>query len=335
MRCHFNIPSNALSFQHTLTVSCGLSDFHKLVMTVLKTTFSKNKPREIVYRNYKYFNSQNFNDELKFVFSKENIDSCSKFNQTFLNVLNKYAPLKKKQLRANHALYVSKSMRKAIMRRSYLKNVYFKKRTDKSLRAYKKQKNYFSRLYKKERKKFFKKLNPSFVNDNTLFWETIKPFFSNKGSSGSNIKLVEKDEILQGDIKIAEELNMFFKNVVSALYVNENSSIINQNFQNFDEPVDRAIEIYKYHPIIILINQKIGNQNQFTFEPVALSDVVKEINDINKSSSKNSIPPKMLEISSEATANILQKLLNNSLETGTFPDGLKLADITPVFKKTL
>ena len=73
------LTNSALSFQHTLTVSCGLSDFHKLVMTVLKTTFSKNKPREIVYRNYKYFNSQNFNDELQFVLSKENTDSCSKF----------------------------------------------------------------------------------------------------------------------------------------------------------------------------------------------------------------------------------------------------------------
>ena len=79
-------------------------------MVVLKTTFSKNKTREIVYRNYKYFNSQNFDGELKFVFSKENICSCSKFNQTFLNLLNKHAPLKKKRLRANHALYVSKSM---------------------------------------------------------------------------------------------------------------------------------------------------------------------------------------------------------------------------------
>ena len=41
----------------------------------------------------------------------------------------------------------------------------------------------------------------------------------------------------------------------------------------------------------------------------------------------------MLKISSEATSNILQKLLNDSLETGTFPDSLKLADITPDFKK--
>ena len=194
-----------------------LSDFHKLVITVLKTTFSKNKPCEIVYKNYKYFNSQNFNDELKFAFSKENIDSCNIFNQTFLNVLNKHIPLKKKQFRANHDSYVSKSMRKATMRRSYLENVYLKKREGKSLRAYKKQKNCCSRVYKKERKQFFNKLNPFFVNDNKLFWKTIKPFFSNKGSSGSNIKLVEKDEILQNDKKIPEELNTLIENAVSAM----------------------------------------------------------------------------------------------------------------------
>ena len=45
------------------------------------------------------------------------------------------------------------------------------------------------------------------------------------------------------------------------------------------------------------------------------------------------IPPKMLKISSEATANMLQKLLNGLIETGTFPDSLKLVDITPVFKQ--
>ena len=68
---------------------------------------------------------------------------------------------------------------------------------------------------------------------------------------------MEKDEVLQDDKKIAEELNTFLKNVVSTLDINENSSIINQNFQNFDDPVDRAIVMYKYHPSIILIHQKM------------------------------------------------------------------------------
>ena len=50
--------------------------------------------------------------------------------------------------------------------------------------------------------------------------------------------------------------------------------------------------MYKYQPSITLINQKIENQNKLSFEPVALSDVVKEINNINpnKSSGKESIP---------------------------------------------
>ena len=68
-----------------------------------------------------------------------------------MTVLNRHAPLKKKILRANHSSYMSKTLRKTIMRRSYLEKKYFKKKTDLSLRACKKQKNCCSRLYKKEK----------------------------------------------------------------------------------------------------------------------------------------------------------------------------------------
>ena len=51
---------------------------------------------------------------------------------------------------------------------------------------------------------------------------------------------MEKDEVLQDDKKIAEELNTFLKNVVSTLDINENSNIINQNFQIVGDPVDRV-----------------------------------------------------------------------------------------------
>ena len=91
------------------------------------------------------------------------------------------------------------------MRKSILE-----KKTDQSLRVYKKQKNYCSRLYKKERKKFSNGLNPSFVTDNKLFWKTVKPFFSDKGNYGANIKLVEGEEVLQNDSEIGKKLNEFF-----------------------------------------------------------------------------------------------------------------------------
>ena len=95
------------------------------------------------------------------------------------------------------------------MRRSHLEKVYYKSKSEKSFKAYKKQKNFCSRLYKKERKRFFNNLNRFFVTDNKLFWKTIKPFFSNKVNYGSQIKLAEKDEVLQDDDLIAKELNKF------------------------------------------------------------------------------------------------------------------------------
>ena len=39
--------NNAMAFQNTTTVFTGLSDFHKLVSTVLKTNVTKSKPQKI------------------------------------------------------------------------------------------------------------------------------------------------------------------------------------------------------------------------------------------------------------------------------------------------
>ena len=74
---------------------------------------------------------------------------CSNFDEMFLQILNKHALIKSKILRANHASYISKPFRKAIMKRSYLENLYFKKRTDHSLRTYKKQKKPLQKRAKK------------------------------------------------------------------------------------------------------------------------------------------------------------------------------------------
>ena len=126
-----------------MTVCSGLSDCHKLVLTVLKTSIPKGNPRQITYRDYKKFDSLKFDNELKNVLTIENIGNCTKFDEKFLEVLDKHAPLKRKLLRVNHASYVSKALRIAMMRRSYLEKVYFRNRTEYSLRAFKKQKNLF------------------------------------------------------------------------------------------------------------------------------------------------------------------------------------------------
>ena len=78
---------------------------------------TKSKPQKITYRDYKNFDSVRFNDELKYVLAKEKITSCTKLDEIFLRLLNKHVPIKSKLLRANYASYISKTLRKAIMKR--------------------------------------------------------------------------------------------------------------------------------------------------------------------------------------------------------------------------
>ena len=89
-----------------------------------KTTVPRSRPKVITYSDYKQFDSSKFKNELKNVLTKENIDSCTKFDEQFLKVLNSHALLKRKLLRANHTPYISKTLRKAIIKRSYLENIF-------------------------------------------------------------------------------------------------------------------------------------------------------------------------------------------------------------------
>ena len=59
------ITNSANSFQNTSTFCTGLSDFQKLLVTVLKTSFRKTAPKEIHYRDYKKFNADDFKTQLR------------------------------------------------------------------------------------------------------------------------------------------------------------------------------------------------------------------------------------------------------------------------------
>ena len=96
------ITNSVHSFQNTSVISTGLSDFHKMVLTVVKTTFRKNKPREIIYRDYSKFDSESFKKELKESLDEKKTGEYKVFEETFLQLLFLHASTKKKVIRANN-----------------------------------------------------------------------------------------------------------------------------------------------------------------------------------------------------------------------------------------
>ena len=79
------------------------------------------------------------------------------------------------------------------------------------MKKYKKHKNFCSRLYKKERKKYRDTLDVNKITDNKAFWKNIQPLFSEKRKFANKITLEDSEEnILSDDTLVSEELNNFF-----------------------------------------------------------------------------------------------------------------------------
>ena len=84
-------------FQNTSTIETRISDFHKLVVTVLKMFYKRQKPKILLYRNYKTFNEQLFRIELDKELAKIDLNNAelAEFHDEFLSVLNKQAHQKR------------------------------------------------------------------------------------------------------------------------------------------------------------------------------------------------------------------------------------------------
>ena len=123
----------------------------------MTTSFPKSAPKKIIYRNYKNFNSKSFKSDLKkqLKYTKP----YESFENVFLNILQRHAPLKTKVVSANHAPYMNRILRNAIMKRSELERKYLKNRAHENRIRYKKQKNFVVSYIKKNGKSIFQILN--------------------------------------------------------------------------------------------------------------------------------------------------------------------------------
>ena len=113
--------------QNTNTILTGLSDFDKLVVTILKINSLKNKPLEINYRNYKHFDQPSFKEHLKTAFSNNDMQTCEDFEIIVVKILDHRATLKMKILRVEQ-------LRNEIMKRSQFEKIFLKNLTNNACR---------------------------------------------------------------------------------------------------------------------------------------------------------------------------------------------------------
>ena len=148
--------------------------------------------------------------------------------------------------------YMTKVLRKAIMIRSALEKKYYKSKSVEDRHAFKRQRNYCNRMYKREKRNYFNNLNLNKITDNKTFWKTVKPFLSNKGDFHKHITLIEDEQIISEDVAVAEKLGNHFKNAVKSLDILECTNTLT-TVVGLKDPIEIAINKYDQHPSILTI----------------------------------------------------------------------------------
>ena len=163
------------SFQNSCTIETGLSDFHKMIVTVLKIYFQKREAKVINYRDYRNFSNEDFRQQVLKDILKATQNGVIVSYGSFLSIcqraLDSRAPKKPKY----------------VMYRSRLRNKFLKTRSNEDKKAYNTQGNYCLTLVTKAKKDYYNNLDHENVTDDKTFWKSIKPLFSEKGSTHNKI----------------------------------------------------------------------------------------------------------------------------------------------------
>ena len=125
---------------------------------------------------------------------------------------------------------------------------------------------------------------------------------------------------------LAEIFNVYYAS--NAMYPNDDDGLNNLDILS-------ALEKHSNHPSITLIKETVTIDTRFNFKFLTPDIFHKYLVNIptNKATGSDGIEAKFLRMSAGCVSNHFCDLFNLCILKSQFPDSLKLADISPVFKK--
>ena len=91
------ITNRVSSFQNTIWISTGDSDFHKMLATKMRSKFLKMPPKVLTYKDMKKIDKDDFLKDLEKWLKDMGSNSYKDFETTFSRALDIHAPEKKNQ----------------------------------------------------------------------------------------------------------------------------------------------------------------------------------------------------------------------------------------------
>ena len=159
------------------------------------------------------------------------------------------------------------------------------------------------------------------ITDDKNFWRIIKPFLSEK------ISLAEKSTLLSIEIRIAETLSKFFKNIVNKLGIIRDDTKVNDESVLSTNPVNIAIQKIDNQLSDKLVRDNIALSEMFQFESASLDDILKGITNLSSTkidAFKNILTRSRNKVTDSCSPIITQILSNEIINEKRFSSNLKL-----------
>jgi hypothetical protein len=333
------LTNQKLKIRSSGTINTHLSDGHQLIYSVLKSSAPKQPSKTIYYRSFKNLNNDNFLSDLQNVpFHISDIfddpDDCYWAINNLLNdVLDKHVPIKKKTIRAKHTPFMNSSLRKAIMNKHRLWRKYKQFPSSKTWESYRNQRNRTTAIRKASIKTYFRERSDGGPR-NEHFWDTIKPFITNKGCKNTQELMIEHNsDILTNPKDVADAMNKFYIDIAS--HIGADVTVPSSDFNNLEDYVNDSISLFKEHPSVKCINESFSKSEDFDFKPISCQSMYNILQslDTSKATGYDDISAKILKLSSPVLYVPLTNLFNKCILNSIFPTELKCANVYPVYKK--
>ena len=240
--------------------------------------------------------------------------------------MNEHAPLKKRIIKHHQVPYMNGELRRAMN----VKNMFWRKwdrcRSKPNWERFRKHRNLVTTLRKQSLSEYMKGRCNSTQNGKH-FWDTVKPLISDKYKGSNDITLMENNTIINDGLDVA--------NIFNSYYVNVTKEIGKPDDLAETDNIDNILESHISDDCIKYIAENITNNESFSFSDVTVDHVYKKLKCINvrKSPGHDKIPPKLLKLGAGILCKPIQSLINMSIRTSSFPNVLKYAEVTPVYKK--
>ena len=154
----------------------------------------------------------------------------------------------------------------------------------------------------------------------STFWKKVKPYLTKEGHHNRcDLQLSEGGRIITDQKEVAETINNYFINVAV-------------DIENKIKPDNGYVD----HPGINNIREHLPQNQNLSFRHINENEEAKILQSLNpkKATGPDKIPPKLIKMAKPVISDTIAGMINNAIDTGTFPDALKKADVTQVFERS-